>query len=312
MPANISRFLLPQTDWLRRRFSARQKPFENRFPLSSLKLNGVHHSARPTWKLRETVEFYRDKLGLPLIHAISAHGWGPRAHPDFLHFFFQSGQGSTIAFFYYIGATQPEYTRPVDDYRFEATHTAWQVRSLAELAAWRERIESQGIPIVFQVRHELIESIYFRDPNGYYLEITCPLRVMNALDAQDAEHTLAAAMAVEGRQREGVAFTAIDQVWREKARRLKTAASGSEVVLIVLDVAEFATLIAATRQMPNCTVRAPQNGYWRIRATPPLNLDRHALGLNPALWNTLLSGGLQGVITRYDRQRLEIIEETTT
>ncbi|MGC3984005.1 MAG: VOC family protein [Pseudorhodoferax sp.] len=38
---------------------------------------GVHHTARPTWKLRETIEFYRDTLGLPLVHAISARGWGP-------------------------------------------------------------------------------------------------------------------------------------------------------------------------------------------------------------------------------------------
>ena len=28
----------------------------------SLLLNGVDHTARPTWKLRETVEFYRDML----------------------------------------------------------------------------------------------------------------------------------------------------------------------------------------------------------------------------------------------------------
>ena len=64
-----------------------------------LRLKGVHHSARPTWKLKETVEFYRDKMGLPLVHVIAAKGWGPDDHPDFLHFFFDSGQGGTIAFF---------------------------------------------------------------------------------------------------------------------------------------------------------------------------------------------------------------------
>ncbi len=39
-------------------------------------LHGVDHTARPTWKLRETVHFYRDILGLPLVHAITAKGWG--------------------------------------------------------------------------------------------------------------------------------------------------------------------------------------------------------------------------------------------
>ena len=50
-----------------------------------LKLHGVDHTARPTWRLRETVEFYRDILGLPLVHTISARGWGQEGHPDFLH-----------------------------------------------------------------------------------------------------------------------------------------------------------------------------------------------------------------------------------
>jgi len=57
------------------------------------KLHGVDHTARPTWKLRETVRFYRDILGLPLVHCISAKGWGREKenHADFLHFFFDSG-----------------------------------------------------------------------------------------------------------------------------------------------------------------------------------------------------------------------------
>ena len=70
----------------------------------------MDHTARPTWKLRETVRFYRDILGLPLVHVISARGWGPATHPDFLHFF-DSGRGSTIAFFYYLGSEEPEAMR---------------------------------------------------------------------------------------------------------------------------------------------------------------------------------------------------------
>ena len=66
---------------------------------AALRLHGVDHTARPTWRLRETVAFYRDVLGLRLVHVISARGWGPASHPDFLHFFFDSGNGSTIAFF---------------------------------------------------------------------------------------------------------------------------------------------------------------------------------------------------------------------
>ena len=103
---------------------------------TTLRLKGVNHTARPTWKLKETVEFYRDVLGLPLVHTISARGWGPATHPDFLHFFFDSGNGSTIAFFYYLGSEPPAelkerpYMRPVpEDHVFDASHTAWAVDS---------------------------------------------------------------------------------------------------------------------------------------------------------------------------------------
>jgi len=272
-------------------------------------LHGVHHTARPTWKLRETVEFYRDKLGLPLVHAISARAWGPKEHPDFLHFFFDSGNGSTIAFFYYIGTEQPDFTLPRDDYRYEASHTAWQVHSYEELQAWRERIDSQGIPIIFQIRHELIESIYFRDPNGYYLEIALEMRDMNPLDAADATRTLEAAMATEDAQRQGgVAFSSIDQVWREKARKLGAGhrEAAGLASMFVLDVPEFQPLVSAARQLPGCRVEGPADGYWHLSSHEPIVFERKPLGLVPALWNAALTGGFDGDVKAFDRTRLEI------
>jgi catechol 2,3-dioxygenase-like lactoylglutathione lyase family enzyme len=190
-------------------------------------LHGVHHTARPTWKLRETLEFYRDVLGLPLVHAISARGWGPAAHPDFLHFFFDSGNGSTIAFFYYLGTEQPPHLVHHPRYDSDATHTSWQARSREELLAWRKRLEQHGVPILFQIEHEVIESLYFRDPNGYFVEIALPLRQLGALDATDAELTLRAAIEEEGRRRangEG-ALQAIESVWRAKGELLAHAAA---------------------------------------------------------------------------------------
>jgi len=273
-------------------------------------LNGVHHTARPTWKLRETVEFYRDKLGLPLVHAISARGWGPSNHPDFLHFFFESGKGSTIAFFYYIDTEQPDYTRAVDDYRFQATHTAWAVDTYEELLAWRARLEAQGIPLIYQIRHELIESIYFNDPNGYYLEITLQERPMTALDGEDAARTLDAAMAMEDAMTNGTeAFTSIDQVWRRKARGIchdDRDASG-EALLYVLDVPEFEPLVAAAREDKRCSVEGPTDGYWRVRSPQGIVFERKALGFVPALWNASLTGGFGGDVKVFDRYRLEIV-----
>ena len=194
-----------------------------------MRLAGVDHTARPTWKLKETVEFYRDILGLPLVHTISARGWGPATHPDFLHFFFDSGKGSTIAFFYYLGSDAPEglknrpYARPApDDHVFDATHTAWLVDTAGELRAWKERLEAAGVEVSVETTHEVIESIYFRDPNGYFIEITRKLRPLNRIDEVDAAATLQAAIELEEEaSKADVRITTIDMVWNRKARLLE-------------------------------------------------------------------------------------------
>ena len=144
----------------------------------SLKLHGVDHTAHPTWKLKETVDFYRDVMGLPLVHAITAKGWGreKEQHADFLHIFFDSGNGSNIAFFYYIGTGQPESLKVPKGYMSMANHTAWSVETMNDLMAWKERLRSFGVTVSDEIRHETIESIYFRDPNFYPIEITLPLR----------------------------------------------------------------------------------------------------------------------------------------
>lgn len=187
----------------------------------SLLLNGVHHAARPTWKLKETMTFYKDVMGLKLVHCVSARGWGPAAHPDFLHFFFDSGAGSTIAFFYYLGDDQPDHMRHRPEYDNDAAHTAWKVETREELLAWRERLERNGVEIMYQIEHEVVESIYFRDPNGYYLEIGRPLRAFKEIDSEDALMTLEAALAAEeAAEAGGTRLKKIEDVWKIKGQML--------------------------------------------------------------------------------------------
>jgi catechol 2,3-dioxygenase-like lactoylglutathione lyase family enzyme len=197
---------------------------------STLRLNGVHHTARPTWKLEETVKFYRDALGLPLVHCVSARGWGPSDHPDFLHFFFDSGNGSTIAFFYYLGTTQPDRLVHRPEYNQDATHTAWKVETREELMAWRARLEAKGVPIMYQIEHEVVESIYFRDPNGYYLEIGRPVRPFVALDVSDAELTMNVAIEEERRrvQNGEEKMDTIEILYRAKGKALNQLMGAAE------------------------------------------------------------------------------------
>jgi catechol 2,3-dioxygenase-like lactoylglutathione lyase family enzyme len=191
-----------------------------------LRLNGVDHSARPTWKLRETVEFYRDKLGLPLVHAITAKGWGraKEPHADFIHFFFDAGKGCTIAFFYYIGTKQPPELRVPRGYMAMANHTAWSVETEADLLAWQARLEAAGVQVSQFIKHEILESIYFRDPNFYPLEITRPLRAVDRLDGVDAELTIAAALELA----DAGGWTNIEQLWRLKAQHVAVHQSRQE------------------------------------------------------------------------------------
>jgi catechol 2,3-dioxygenase-like lactoylglutathione lyase family enzyme len=180
-------------------------------------LKGVHHTARPTWKLKETVEFYRDVLELKLCHAICARGWGREGemHPDFIHFFFESGQDSTIAFFYYLKTDQPKDNVPQGTFVYNSVHTAWRVDTQEELVAWQAKLEAKGCEVL-RVPHEILDSIYVTDPNGYIVEIAWQTRPMNAYDGVDANLTLAAAIAIE--ESTGDRVQSIEEIWQRKAQ----------------------------------------------------------------------------------------------
>ncbi|MGE4340343.1 MAG: VOC family protein [Pigmentiphaga sp.] len=278
-------------------------------------LRGVDHTARPTWKLRETLNFYRDILGLPLVHVISARGWGPSNHPDFLHFFFDSGQGSTIAFFYYLGTQQPTSLNdrankaPIpEDYIFDATHTAWLVESAEELMAWKQHLESQGLQVSIATTHEVIESIYVRDPNGYFIEFTRKLRSLGKADATDASLTLQAALEAEDAPaKRGENLAHIDDIWAAKAHLINPAEPTASVLRIfVPKVPEFSSLVEAARSNSQCQV-INLDAHDMIESEVPVEFSRKELGLKPAVWWGLFTGGVHGTIESYDRDRVRIV-----
>ena len=188
--------------------------------MSNPVLNGVHHTAFPTWKPKETVEFYRDTLGLKVTHAITAKGWGREEHPDFLHFFFDAGNGAAIAFFFYIGTEPMKEPAGPRGYLGMARHTAWRVETAEELVQWRERLVAKGISISEEVQHEVIKSIYFRDPNGYPLEISLTTRELGEADATDAALSLEAMIEtfVDGESPE---TKTIQDMWRLKGEKVR-------------------------------------------------------------------------------------------
>ncbi len=173
------------------------------------RVRGVDHTAFPTFDPAGTVRFYRDVLGFPVVHSICAAGWGPEAHPDFIHFFFDIGNDDRIAFFYYFG-TDPSiagapgaqgdvYARFGEDvplYFVRSRHLAIHVDSEDDLLEYRRRLDASDWPVEMQIKHETIESIYTHDPNGYMVEFTRPMRPVTPQEDLDANITIDALLDV--------------------------------------------------------------------------------------------------------------------
>ncbi|GAA4697665.1 hypothetical protein GCM10023215_39950 [Pseudonocardia yuanmonensis] len=160
-------------------------------------VRGVDHAAFPTFDPRGTITFYRDVLGFPVVHATCALGWGPGDHPDFIHFFFDIGNGDRLAFFYYFGV-EPYRDNAIPELIHRARHLAIHVDSEEHLQEYRRRLDASDWPCELQVRHETVESIYVTDPNGYLMEITRPLRAITVEDDIDANVSVDALMDVTG------------------------------------------------------------------------------------------------------------------
>lgn len=161
------------------------------------KVRGVNHAAFPTFDPRATITFYRDVLGFPVVHATCALGWGPAEHPDFIHFFFDIGNGDRLAFFYYFGV-EPYHDENLPELMFRARHLAIHVDTEEDLLEYRRRLDASQWLCELQVRHETVESIYVTDPNGFLLEITRPLRAITPEDDIDAKLSVDALMDVAG------------------------------------------------------------------------------------------------------------------
>jgi catechol 2,3-dioxygenase-like lactoylglutathione lyase family enzyme len=167
------------------------------------RVRGVDHTAFPTFDPAGTVRFYRDVLKFPVVHSICAAGWGPKQHPDFIHFFFDIGNDDRIAFFYYFGLEPTDDTdapgdawarlaKDTPEFFVNSRHLAIHVEDEEDLLEYRRRLDESEWPVEMQVMHETIESIYTHDPNGYMIELTRALRPVTRQEDLDAELTVQA------------------------------------------------------------------------------------------------------------------------
>lgn len=76
--------------------------------------------------------------------------------------------------------------------------------------------------------------------------------------------------------------------------------------LYVLDVPEFAPLIAAAKRRDSGSVTGPIRGYYVIGGNGDFELRRSEVGLVEALWFAALTGGFEGGELVIDSERLRI------
>ena len=95
----------------------------------------LHHNACRCRDSEQTRKFYEDFLGLPLAGTLEIKETKSGRRTETLHTFYELGDGSYLAFFEAKGRATGIETRGISD-------------------------------------HGFIHSIYFRDPNGYVIELT--------------------------------------------------------------------------------------------------------------------------------------------
>ena len=131
-------------------------------------IKGLHHNAYRCRDSEETRTFYEDFLGLPLVNAfkIETTQTGRNTGTGVLHSFFQLDDGSCLAFF-----EAPDMPFEFKEQHDFDLHIALEVEPPvldAMLAKGKARgMETRGIS-----EHGFVRSIYFRDPNGYVIELT--------------------------------------------------------------------------------------------------------------------------------------------
>ena len=125
----------------------------------------LHHNAYRCRDSEQTRAFYEDFLGLPLVKALDLGQTKTGRATHTLHTFFRLNDGSHLAFF------------ETDDFPFEFKaqhdfdlHIALEVAPEA-LQPMLDKGRAAGIECRGPSDHGMIDSIYFRDPNGYVIEL---------------------------------------------------------------------------------------------------------------------------------------------
>lgn len=121
---------------------------------------GVHHVAFICRDVEETVRFYQELLGFPLVEMVEN-----RDYRGSTHFFFDIGNRNMLGFFDFPGHDHPAATETIGGVQ----HLALSVDA-QHFGAARQALDAAGVAYVGPGRGA-DDSLYIHDPNGVPLEL---------------------------------------------------------------------------------------------------------------------------------------------
>ena len=126
---------------------------------------GINHLALVTIDMDATVRFYHGTLGARLVSTIGT--------AEFRHYFFEFGPQCTVAFFEYADSTVEPFVKAAgvpDSRAAQFDHLSLNLPDEEALHDLRRHLKDAGYEVTDVVDHDVVQSIYFTDPNGIALE----------------------------------------------------------------------------------------------------------------------------------------------
>jgi glyoxylase I family protein len=143
-----------------RRQRLREKYLRPRAERPPTTVQGVHHLALICRDVEETIQFYQEFLGFPLVELVENRDYAGSSH-----FFFDIGNRNLLGFFDFPGHDHPAFTETIGGVQ----HLAISI-SPEQYDAARKKFDEAGVAYLGPDRG-VEESMYFRDPNGVGLEL---------------------------------------------------------------------------------------------------------------------------------------------
>jgi catechol 2,3-dioxygenase-like lactoylglutathione lyase family enzyme len=137
--------------------------------MNDISIQQLHHAAYRCRNSERTRAFYEDFLELPLVGALRIGKTATGRSAEVLHTFFQMANGACIAFF-----EEPDEPFDFKEQRDFDLHVALQV-DYPTLERMLAKGKDEGREVRGPSDHGFIHSIYFRDPNGYVVELAAPV-----------------------------------------------------------------------------------------------------------------------------------------